>query len=67
VTGLTLIDQLRKRTGYLTLQETSNLLGTHEATLRKWAKTRKIQALRIGDQIKFDPNVVADWLAARYI
>jgi len=64
---LTLIDQLRKRTGYLTLQETAALLGIHEMTLRKWAKARKIQGLRIGDQIKFDPNVVADWLAARYI
>jgi len=64
---LTLIDQLRKRTGYLTLQETADLLGIHEMTLRKWAKDRKIQALRIGDQIKFDPNTVAEWLAGRYI
>jgi excisionase family DNA binding protein len=64
---LTLIDKLRKRTGYLTLQETADLLGIHEMTLRKWVKARKIQAVRIGDQIKFDPNVVADWLAARCI
>jgi excisionase family DNA binding protein len=65
--GLTLIDQLRKRTSYLTLQETADLLGIHAMTLRKWAKARKIQGLRIGDEIKFDPYVVADWLAARYI
>jgi excisionase family DNA binding protein len=65
--GMTLIEQLRKRTSYLNLQETAEILGIHDMTLRKWAKNRKIQALRIGDEIKFDPNIVADWLAARYI
>lgn len=64
---LTLIDRLRKCTSYLTLQEGADLLGIHTMTLRKWAKAGKIQSLRIGDQIKFDPNVLADWLSARSI
>jgi excisionase family DNA binding protein len=64
---VTLIDQLRKRRSYLTLQEGAALLGVHAMTLRKWAKARKVQSLRIGDQIKFDPNVLADWLSARSI
>lgn len=36
-------------------------------TVRKWVKARKIQGHRIGDEIKIDPNVLADWLCARSI
>jgi len=36
-------------------------------TVRKWVKARKIQGHRIGDEIKIDPNVLADWLSARFI
>ncbi len=46
----------------MTLQDVADLLGIHDMTLRKWAKCRKIQSFRIGDQIKFDPAAVADWL-----
>jgi excisionase family DNA binding protein len=66
-TCLTLIDQLRKRNGYLRLEEAADLLGIHTMTLRKWVKARKIQGVRIGDEIKIDPNVLADWLSARFI
>ena len=64
---MTLIDQLRKRKGYLPLQEAADILGVHTMTVRKWVKTRKIQGHRIGDEIKIDPNILADWLCARSI
>jgi excisionase family DNA binding protein len=57
-----IIDQLKTKTQYMTLQAVAELLGIHAMTLRKWAKRGKIQAVRIGDQIKFDPAAVADWL-----
>ncbi len=49
----------------MTLQAVALLLGIHEMTLRKWAKRGKIPAVRIGDQIKFDPAAVVDWLCGR--
>ena len=67
VMGLTLIDQLRKRTSYLPLQEAADILGVHAMTVRKWVKARKLQGHRIGDEIKIDPSVLADWLCARSI
>jgi predicted transcriptional regulator len=36
-------------------------------TVRKWVKARKLQGHRIGDEIKIDPSVLADWLCARSI
>jgi excisionase family DNA binding protein len=57
-----IIDQLKTKTQYMTLQAVAELLGIHAMTLRKWAKRGKIQAVRIGDQIKFDPAAVANWL-----
>jgi excisionase family DNA binding protein len=60
---MTLItDQLKTKTQYMTLQAVALLLDIHQMTLRKWAKRGKIPAVRIGDQIKFDPAVLADWL-----
>ena len=64
---MTLIDQLRKRKSYLPLQEAAEILGVHTMTVRKWVKTRKLQGYRIGDEIKIDPNVLADWLSTRFI
>jgi excisionase family DNA binding protein len=58
-------DQLKTKTQYMTLQAVALLLGSHEMTLRKWAKRGKIPAVRIGDQIKFDPAAVVDWLRGR--
>jgi excisionase family DNA binding protein len=55
-----LLEQLQSETGYMTLQEVSHIMGIHRMTLRKWAKSHKIEAVRIGDQIKFDPSVVAE-------
>src|SRR5437870_6816206 len=54
--GMTsLIDQLKTRTGYMTLQDVADLLGIHDMTLRKWAKCRKIQSFRIAIKSSLTP------------
>ena len=64
---LTLIDQLRSRKSYLSTTKVMELLGKSRGTLCGWVRDGVLGAVRIGNENKFDPSVVAQWLADRSI
>lgn len=54
-------------TGILTFAEVSVLLGFHEGTLRDWARTGRLPALRIAGAWRFDAAEIAAWVEVRRI
>jgi len=62
---MTIIERLRSSPGLLSTEETAAILGTCEATLRRWIKAKKLSAIRIGPRLKFDPDTVAKFVEAR--
>jgi excisionase family DNA binding protein len=66
----TIIEQLRRRKGYVRTTEAMSLLGGPDKpvarqTLCKWVKAGKLPAVHFGGGFKFDPAVLADYLEAR--
>jgi excisionase family DNA binding protein len=61
----TLVQNLRARTGLLTIAQVSDLLGFHEVTLRNWVRAGKLPAVRIAGQWRFDPAELAGWVEVR--
>jgi excisionase family DNA binding protein len=62
-----ILQALEKRTSALTIGEVAELLGVSERTLRRQVKIRVIPFFRVGMQIRFDPQRLADWLKHREI
>jgi excisionase family DNA binding protein len=63
----TIIDQLRQRKSYLTSTEVMAIIGVTRQTLCDWVRRGVISAIRIGKDNKFDPAVLASWLATRQL
>lgn len=63
--GTTIIEALRRRKTYVTSTEAMAILGVTRQTLCRWVAESRIQALRIGNTLKFDPAYLAGWLEAR--
>jgi predicted site-specific integrase-resolvase len=57
--------ELRKRNSLLTAQETANIMGTCIATVRRYSASGKLPSVRIGNRLRYDPNVVAEFLESR--
>ena len=49
----------------LSLTEVAGLLGVHRKTLERMVGRREIEFVRVGSRIKFRPEVVDAYLAAR--
>jgi excisionase family DNA binding protein len=62
-----LIQQLRTMTGLLGTKEVCDLLGVSKLGLHKWTKRGVIPHFRLGDRLKFDPQVLASWLGEREV
>jgi len=63
----TIIDDLRRRRGYVSSTETMAILGVTRQTLCRWVNAGTITAVRIGKDNKFDPAHLAAWLEQRQI
>ena len=61
----TTIELLRKRKGLMNVKETAELLSIHKHSLYRWVLNGKIQAIKIGWNLKFDPKELANWLERR--
>jgi excisionase family DNA binding protein len=61
-----LVAQLKLRTSLVTSTEVMEILGVSRNTLCAWVTTRKIPALRIGKDNKFDPVALAHWIEERH-
>jgi len=62
---VTIIDKLRSRETYVEASEVLELLGICRKTLSRWVRKGTLQAVRIGNEDKFDPAVLAAYLEAR--
>lgn len=60
-----IIETLRARKGYVSSTEAMSILGVTRQTLCRWVAEGRIQAVRIGNSLKFDPSHLAAWLEAR--
>jgi excisionase family DNA binding protein len=59
---MSIIKKLRERTEPFNVSEVANLLSVTEATVQRWARQRQIPCIRIGDTIRFDPSLLADFI-----
>lgn len=62
---MSVIEKLRAAKKLLGVKQVAELLGSHPMTIYGWVAEGRLPHLRVGGRIKFDPNVVADWLQAR--
>ena len=61
-----LVAQLKLRHSLIPSSEVMEILGVSRNTLCHWVSTRKIPALRIGKDNKFDPIALAHWIEERH-
>ena len=61
----TILNELSARKGLLGIAEAAAILDVHEVTLRNWARTAKLPAIRLGGRWKIDPLQLSEFLDAR--
>ena len=59
---MSIIKTLRERAEPLNVAELAKLLVVRETTILRWVRRRQIPAIRIGDVIRFDGTLLADWI-----
>ena len=59
---MSILKNLRGRTAPLTVRDLAELLDVTEATIQRWVRRRQVPAIRVGDVIRFDPGMLADWI-----
>jgi excisionase family DNA binding protein len=64
---MSILKKLRECSEPLNVKEVAELLCVSEATIQRWVRGREVPALRIGDTIRFDPGLLADWIEQRSI
>ena len=62
---MSIVKTLRERSELLNAAELAALLVVTQATVLRWARMRQIPHFRIGDTIRFDPDMIADWVERR--
>jgi excisionase family DNA binding protein len=59
---MSIIKALRERTEPLNVAELAKLLRVAEDTVQGWARRRQIPSIRIGNVVRFDGTMLADWV-----
>jgi excisionase family DNA binding protein len=59
---MSIVKMLRERGEPLNVSEVAQLLSVTEPTVQRWARQKQIPCIRIGDTIRFDPEMLADWI-----
>jgi excisionase family DNA binding protein len=59
---MSILSKLRDRTEPLNVAELAKLLDVTAATVQRWVRRYQVPAIRIGDVIRFDPGMLADWI-----
>jgi excisionase family DNA binding protein len=62
---VTTAEKLRTAKGLLTVQQVAEALGSHPQTIYSWVTEGKLPHVRVGSRVKFDGQVLADWLDKR--
>jgi excisionase family DNA binding protein len=59
---MSILKNLRERTAPLNVRDLAELLDVTEGTIQRWVRRRQVPAIRVGDVIRFDPGMLADWI-----
>lgn len=59
---MSILKNLRGRTAPLNVKDLAELLDVTEGTIQRWVRRRQVPAIRVGDVIRFDPGMLADWI-----
>jgi excisionase family DNA binding protein len=59
---MSILKNLRGRTAPLNVKDFAELLDVTEATIQRWVRRHQVPAIRVGDVIRFDPGMLADWI-----
>jgi len=58
--------ELRSYQALLTVRQVAIILCICPATVRRYTASRKLPHVRLGNRLRFDPAVVADFLEGRF-
>ena len=59
---MSILKNLRERTAPLNVRDLAELLDVTEPTIQRWVRRHQVPAIRVGDVIRFDPGILADWV-----
>jgi excisionase family DNA binding protein len=59
---MSILKNLRGRTAPLNVRDLAELLDVTEGTIQRWVRRHQEPAIRVGDVIRFDPGMLADWI-----
>jgi len=59
---MSILKKLRERSEPLNVRQVAKLLGVSEATIQRWVRDRWVPAFRINGTIRFDAQMLADWI-----
>ena len=59
---MSILKNLRGRTAPLNVKDFAELLDVTEGTIQRWVRRHQVPAIRVGDVIRFDPGMLADWI-----
>lgn len=59
---MSILKKLREQKEALNVKELAQLLRVTQDTVLRWVRKRQMPAIRVGDVIRFDPGVLADWI-----
>jgi excisionase family DNA binding protein len=59
---MSILKMLRERTEPLNVAELARLLAVTAATVQRWVRNRQMPFIRIGDVLRFDGGMLADWI-----
>lgn len=59
---MSILKKLRERAEPMNVGEVAKLLSVTAGTVQKWAGNKQIPCIRIGDTIRFDPEMLACWI-----
>ena len=62
---MSIVKALKQRAEMLTVAELAKLLQVTTDTVQRWGRLRLIPTIRVGDTVRFDPGMLADWLEVR--
>lgn len=58
-------EELESKPGLINVAELSSILDLHPVTVREWARAGRLPYVRVGHNIKFDRQRIADWIRER--
>lgn len=60
-------EQIVSKRGVWTLKELASLLNIHSGRLYKLIKQARLPVYRLGEEIRLDPTVTAEWVRSRFL